>query len=103
MWNIYCFHASDGDSWSDESYCITLVKEILGLGAKLFAYTEINIDDQPHNPNADADDNSELMNQFLSLMKKESSVLVSTISERSDILESLKLFLKYSTLEVQHA
>ena len=89
IWNIYCFHASDGDSFNDEKECVQLVKDILKLGTKLFAYTEINIDS--HN-----DSDSELMDRLTHAMKKEHNILVARINEMSDVVETLKIFLKHS-------
>lgn len=89
MWNIYCFHASDGDSWGDESYCIDLVKEILDFGAVLFAYSEINIDNW-------RDDESDLYQRFMEAAEERDGILASSITELSDILEALQLFLRHS-------
>ncbi len=90
IWNIYVFHASDGDTWGDESDCMNLVKEMLTeLGSSLFAYTEINIDDY-------RDDDSSLLIHFKELMEDQEGVLVSIIKEMSDILPSLKTFLRHS-------
>lgn len=90
MWNIYCFHASDGDSWDDEEQCMELVNDILDLGANLFAYAEINID------NWRGDGESKLLNRFRVLQEYRDGVLVSVISELGDILQSLKRFLMHS-------
>lgn len=89
MWNIYCFHASDGDSWSDESYCIDLVKEILDLGAVLFAYSEINMDNW-------RDEDSDLFHLFEMASGERDGILASSITELSDILDTLQLFLRHS-------
>lgn len=89
MWNIYCFHASDGDSWNDEGECIDLVREMLKLGITMFAYTEINIDSY-------RDGKSRLLQTFEKEMVKEDKVLTSVVSEVSEIFNSLKLFLRQS-------
>lgn len=90
LWNIYCFHASDGDSWGDQTECLELVADIIKLGAKLFAYTEINIDSYRDEP-------SELMNMFVEAAERESGILVSVIEEISDVLPALRRFLHHST------
>ena len=90
MWNIYCFHSSDGDSWHDESLCMDLVEDIVALGAKLFAYSEINLD-------KNSTDESNLMMHFAKLTSKKPEVLVSTVQSKSDILTTLNKFLMHST------
>lgn len=89
-WNIYCFHASDGDSWNDEDQCVSIIQEITKLGAKLFAYTEIAMDQFQ-------DEESKLLKKLRAEAKRNDSVLVSIIEEMSDILECLKVFLSHST------
>lgn len=88
LWNVYCFHASDGDSWSDERECVQIVGEILDMGANLFAYAEIDMDNY-------RDGESDLY-QLLkaSAKRKYRRILVSTIKKTEDILDSLRVFLK---------
>lgn len=95
MWNIYCFHASDGDSWSDEAECVELAGEIILMGANLFAYTEIDLDNY-------RDGSSELFR----LLKKASKtkyrrLMVSTIEKMEDIMDTLRKFLKQSSRETE--
>lgn len=90
MWNIYCFHASDGDSWSDEAKCVELAEDIVLMGANLFAYTEIDLDNY-------RDGSSELFK----LLKKASKtkcrrIMVSNIEKMEDIMDTLHKFLKQS-------
>jgi hypothetical protein len=41
VWNIYCFHFSDGDNWGDDNdRCVQLVKEML-TKANMFAYGQV--------------------------------------------------------------
>lgn len=88
IWNIYCFHASDGDSWNDESYCVELAGDILMLGANLFAYTEIDMDNY-------RDGNSELYTLLKRASKKKfRRLLVSSIEKTEDIMDTLRKFLK---------
>lgn len=89
QWNIYCFHASDGDTWEDEDDCMRLVEEIIKLGAKLFAYTETDI-------NSWRDSDSSIMNLFSDAMKKHDEILVSKIQDKTDVLETLRAFLKHN-------
>jgi len=90
IWNIYCFHASDGDSWSDEPFCVELAGDILMLGANLFAYTEIDLDDY-------RDGNSELYTLLKRASKKKyRRLLVSSIEKMEDIMDTLRKFLKHS-------
>ncbi len=87
MWNIYCFHASDGDSWYDEEYCMELVGDILDLGAIMFAYTEIDIDNY-------REEDSKLLQLFRAEQKNKDGILISVISEMAHILTALRTFLK---------
>jgi hypothetical protein len=90
-WNIYCFHASDGDTFGDEPQCMNLVKEIVNeLGGNLFAYTEIKFDSW-------RDGDSQLLAHFLELMSDgEDRVIATVVEEMSDILNALKIFLQFS-------
>lgn len=41
IWNVYCFHFSDGDNWGDDdSRCVKLVTEMLER-VNMFAYGEV--------------------------------------------------------------
>lgn len=90
-WNIYCFHASDGDTFGDEPECMELVKEILGeLGGNLFAYSEVNIDSW-------RDGDSRLLTHFRELANDgQEGVIVSVIEEIPDILNALRTFLQHT-------
>ncbi len=89
IWNIYCFHASDGDSYNDEKLCMDLVNEILDLGANLFAYTEINID------NWRGDDTPSVLYEYFSeQVKRRDGVILSILNELDDIMDVLSAFLK---------
>lgn len=88
MWDIYCFHASDGDSWNDEKKCVQIVNEILDMGANLFAYAEIDMDNYRSGES-----------ELCRLLKSSTSVnshkiLVSRIKKIEDVLDSLRVFLK---------
>ncbi len=89
-WNIYAFHASDGDSWGDDDVSMSLVHEITTeLEANLFAYTEINIDQWRTGE-------SNLMSHFKAEMERNDKVLISEISEIGDVLRCIKKFLQHS-------
>ncbi len=91
-WNIYAFHASDGDTWSDEDQCMKLVDSITTkLGANLFAYTEINIESY-------RDSESSLMVHFKELMQRNKRVMVSEVNDISDVITAIKLFLRSGSL-----
>jgi uncharacterized sporulation protein YeaH/YhbH (DUF444 family) len=89
MWNIYCFHSSDGDSFQDEQECMRLVNEILDYGAKLFAYTEIRMDGGEEDP-------STLYEFFEEEEKRQSKIMLSTMTSLEDVIEVLQLFLTAS-------
>jgi uncharacterized sporulation protein YeaH/YhbH (DUF444 family) len=42
-WNVYCFHFSDGDNWSqgDTQECVRLLREEILPGANLFCYGQV--------------------------------------------------------------
>jgi len=93
MWNIYCFHASDGDSWSDEPLCVDLAGDIIMMGANLFAYTEIDIDNYREGP-------SELYKLLKQASKKKYRRLVtSSIQKVEDVMSTLGKILKHSGVE----
>ncbi len=93
-WNIYCFHASDGDSWSDEAECVKLAEEILLMGANLFAYTEIDLDNY-------RDGSSDLYKLLRNASKtKYRRLMVSNIEKMEDIMDTLRKFLKQSSREM---
>lgn len=89
LWNVYCFHASDGDSWSDEPLCVELANEILDMGANLFAYAEIDMDNYREGSSA-------LYKLLYNSSKERSSLMVSSIEKMEDIMETLRKFLKHS-------
>lgn len=90
IWNIYCFHSSDGDSWEDEKECVELVGEILSLGANLFAYAEIDMDNY-------REGNSKLYSLLRKAAKSAKGyrkLLVASLSSMDDVYDTLKGFLK---------
>ncbi|GAG15339.1 unnamed protein product, partial [marine sediment metagenome] len=92
-WNIYVFHASDGDTWNDEKECMKLVDKITKeQGANLFGYTEINIDSY-------RDGSSLLLDHFKSKKKENEKILVSVVNELPDVMDAIKVFLRHSVKE----
>lgn len=91
-WNIYCFHSSDGDCFgSDVNESADLVEDIVGLGAKLFAYAEIILNDTWR------DGNSALIRRLRQLMHEHHQILVTEIEDKGDIITALETFLKHDT------
>ena len=91
IWNIYCFHASDGDTWGDEEVqCMDLVREIVKLGAALFAYVEIDMD------NYRKGEHSNLLRHFEGVITETDEVIASVLQSPEDILDALQKFLRHS-------
>lgn len=86
MWNIYCFHASDGDTFGDESHCIEVIERLLSLGTTMFAYSEIKLDA------LDSTD-SKLLNMIKKMARSDNRVVVATIEHMSEIMLAIKNFL----------
>jgi sporulation protein YhbH len=87
MWNIYCFHASDGDTWNDEEVCMEWVRKILELGATMFAYSEIKL-----GPYSNRDE-SRLLSMFKKRARKSSKILIATVEHISEVMLAIKSFL----------
>lgn len=92
MWNIYAFHASDGDSWNDEKECVSLVEEMIKLGASMFAYSEVRLGPQT----GPQPEKSTLYTMLEDLMKYNSAVLVSMMQSSTDVVSTLRKFLQHS-------
>jgi hypothetical protein len=84
-WNIYPFHFSDGDNWSTEDtrICLDLVRNFFIPNVNMFAYGQV--------------ESKYGSGQFLKDLKKEfdgnESVILSSITSRDKILDSIKDFL----------
>ncbi len=84
-WNVYCFHFSDGDNWSqgDTQECVRLLREDLLPGVNLFCYGQV---ESPYGTG-----------QFLVDLKEafsdEEAVALSKIENKEAIHESIKEFL----------
>lgn len=84
-WNIYLFHFSDGDNWSDADnlLCMSLLREKLLPAANLFAYGQVK---SAYGSGA-----------FLPVLQKTfgdtENVALSKIDSKDEILESIRTFL----------
>lgn len=102
IWNIYAFHASDGDSWNDEQECVRLVENIISLGASMFGYSEVRTEAQtgPH------PERSTLYELLEDLSCQNKAVLVSMLKDSDDVVVTLRKFFQQShrkTEELVHS
>ena len=68
--------------------CIKIVNEITQLGAKLFAYSEIQLEDYTKP--------STLLSLFRDAMESNKQILVSEIKSMDGILNTIRKFLRHS-------
>lgn len=84
-WNVYCFHFSDGDNWSnqDNKECIELLRDYLLPRSNLFGYGQV---ESPYGSG-----------QFIKELEKEiadeEKLVTSRIPDRDHIVDSIKDFL----------
>lgn len=84
-WNIYPFHFSDGDNWSNEDtrLCLDLIRDFFIPNVNMFAYGQV--------------ESRYGSGQFMKDLKKEfdgnENVVLSSIAGRDKILDSIKDFL----------
>lgn len=91
QWNIYCFYTSDGDAYGDDiGNTMSSIKDLVDLGVKLYAYTEVQIESY-------RDGTSDLYNELETLCKVHYQVIGELILELADIHGVLKRFLRHST------
>ncbi|MFZ5816892.1 MAG: DUF444 family protein [Bacillota bacterium] len=78
-WNIYPFHFSDGDNWSDNDNkrCVELVRQLLEV-SNLFGYGEIR----------EAGYTSSLMSAFAEI--NDPRFVIVTITEKRDVYPALQ-------------
>jgi hypothetical protein len=84
-WNVYPFHFSDGDSWSDtdnEDACLILKEKILP-NCNLFSYGQVN----------SYSGSGEFIKYLFANFSQESKVSLAEISDMNDILNCIKTFL----------
>lgn len=83
IWNIYTFHCSDGDNWSeDNSKAVDLVKQLCNV-SNLFGYGEI----QTHTMYT-----SSMINEYEKYLSLDNFVMV-TMGNKADIWPAFKKFL----------
>lgn len=88
-WNIYPFHFSDGDNWSDADnrICVGLVEKMLGV-ANLFGYGEIR----------DGGYTSSLMSAFSEI--NDPRFVIVTITEKKDVYPALQKWFRKGGMEI---
>jgi uncharacterized sporulation protein YeaH/YhbH (DUF444 family) len=79
LWNIYPFHFSDGDNWSesDNKLCVEYVNRILAI-ANLFGYGEIR----------EGTYTSSLMGAFADIT--DPKFVIATVTEKSEVYPALR-------------
>lgn len=84
-WNIYPFHFSDGDNWSekDNIECVRIIKEELLPNINLFCYGQVE----------SRYGSGRFIKELEKAFKEEEKVSLSTIESKEDILNSIKEFL----------
>ncbi|MBW2261861.1 MAG: DUF444 family protein, partial [Deltaproteobacteria bacterium] len=84
-WNVYCFHFSDGDNWSnqDNNDCIELLREYILPRSNLFGYGQV---DSPYGSGL-------FIKELEKELPDEERLITSRILDRDHIVESIKDFL----------
>lgn len=84
-WNVYLFHFSDGDNWSDEdsALCVSLLREHLLPASNLFAYGQVK----------SAYGSGAFHEVLLKAVGEEENVALSRIDDKDQILDSIRDFL----------
>jgi len=84
-WNIYLFHFSDGDNWSgeDTSLCLSLLYDKILPKVNQFSYGQV---DSRYG-------SGQFYKDLLEKFKDDEKVVVSRISDRESIYDSIKTFL----------
>jgi sporulation protein YhbH len=84
QWNVYSFHFSDGDNWSDDvQHCIEILNEKLLPKVNLFGYGQV---ESPYG-------SGEFFEYVHELCGERENVVCSRIPDREAILGSIKEFL----------
>ena len=84
VWNIYCFHFSDGDNWGDDNnICVNLVKEILNK-VNMFAYGQVEYGRW-------GDFNTALLESLKSI--DHPRMMTTVLSKKEDVYAALQSFL----------
>jgi uncharacterized protein len=84
-WNVYVFHFSDGDNWGggDTQMCVGLLKDRILPATNLFGYGQVA---SPYGSGA-------FINDLAGHFNTADNVVLSEISSREDIYDSIKMFL----------
>ncbi|MCO5170568.1 MAG: DUF444 family protein [Planctomycetes bacterium] len=84
-WNIYPFHFSDGDNWGgdDTRRCIKLLDEHLLPRVNVFCYGQVK----------SAYGSGQFIKDLRASFEKDERIILSTISSREEIYDSIKDFL----------
>lgn len=91
IWNVYCFHFSDGDNmFDDNDKCVKIVKEILER-ANMFAYGEVAYE------NSDWQPNSTLLQSLKQI--ENPRMMTAVLNEKSDVYRVLQKFLNQDIKE----
>ena len=84
-WNIYCFHYSDGDNWSetDNNKSIEIIKNHLLPVSNMIGYVQIN------SPGG----SGEFSDVLAAAFPDEKRIILSLIDNKEDIIDSIKTLL----------
>ncbi|MCZ6832178.1 MAG: DUF444 family protein [Acidobacteria bacterium] len=84
-WNIYMFHFSDGDNWSqgDTQECVNLLRDRILPAVNLFGYGQV---ESPYGT-------GQFLHDLEAAFKTEESLVLSNIEGRDAIYKSIKMFL----------
>jgi hypothetical protein len=86
VWNVYCFHFSDGDNMSnDNEKCVKLVKEMLAR-VNMFAYGEVSWNNAEWTPGISG--LRSVLNEV-----KHPRLMTALLREKSDVYPTLQKFL----------
>lgn len=83
-WNIYVFHFSDGDNWNeDNALCAQILEEQILPKANQFSYGQVT----------SYWGSGQFLGELRNLVGDENNVVTAEISDRSEVLEAIKMFL----------
>lgn len=84
-WNIYPFHFSDGDNWSedDSKTCMSLLREYILPWSNMFAYGQVTSEYG----------SGQFIQDLKAALGEEPKLILSKIDSREDIIGSIKEFL----------
>jgi sporulation protein YhbH len=84
-WNVYCFHFSDGDNWSnqDNKDCVELLREYIFPRCNLFGYGQV---ESPYG-------SGQFIRELEKELPDEETLITSRIPDREHIVDSIRDFL----------